>query len=83
MQIGIRKLKKKPKTFIPKKLFSFAHMDAARKLFPEKINQQWCNNQWTDEEINECKAYEGMSFCKSPTKSSYQAISPKAGRLDD
>ena len=76
-------MEKQLKTSTPKKLFSFAHMAAAKKLFPEKINLEWCNNQWTDEEINECKAYEGKNFSKSPTKSSYQAISPRAGRLDE
>ena len=39
------------------KLFSDAHLGTAKELFPELIDDPiWLNTQWTDEEINACKA---------------------------
>ena len=49
------------------KLYSTAHMTAAKVLYPSKINQTWCETQWTDDEINECKSYEFMNFCANPS----------------
>ena len=56
------------------KLFSTSHMSAAKTLFPERISLEWCNTQWTDEEINCCKSYELKEFSKSPRLSNYPGI---------
>ena len=53
------------------KLFSSAHMKAAVQIFPEQINYDWCKQQWTDNEINICKALELKSFISRPSLSTY------------
>jgi len=50
------------------KLYSNAHLEAARVLFPDRIeNEEWLNNQWTTEEINACKNLESHEFIVNPT----------------
>ena len=58
------------KTIYPK-LFSKAHITAAKAMFPEKFNSHWCNTQWTDDEINSCKCYELKDFIKHPSLTNY------------
>jgi 2-polyprenyl-3-methyl-5-hydroxy-6-metoxy-1,4-benzoquinol methylase len=54
------------------KLFSDAHLRAAQELFPEHIDDPiWLNTQWTDQEINACKALEYDKFMKTPTLQNY------------
>lgn len=56
-----------------KKIFSISHLAAARDLFPEKIDAEWLSKQWTDEEINECKRKELMSFISNPSVQTYNS----------
>ena len=45
------------------KLYSDAHINAARRLYPDKfIDDSWLNLLWTDEEINACKFFETESL---------------------
>ena len=53
------------------KQFSSAHMKSAVQIFPKQINYDWCNQQWTDNEINMCKALEQKSFISKPSLSTY------------
>jgi hypothetical protein len=52
------------------KLYSKTHADTALKLFPEK-GPEWYDEQWTDSEINLCKASELRSFIEKPSLGSY------------
>ena len=53
------------------KLFSTAHMSAAKLLFPDKINLKWCKTKWRDDEINLCKSYELKKFIDDPCLINY------------
>lgn len=56
------------------KLLSTAHIKAASLIFPEKITSGWCDTQWTDEEINECKSWELQQFLKDPRSINYPGL---------
>lgn len=61
------------------KLYSVAHLETAKKLFPSKANQEdWLDFIWTDAEINACKLYEMEAFINAPSLSTY----PHSGLLD-
>ena len=54
------------------KLYSEGHLEAAYKLFPERFeDSEWLDLQWTDEEINACKALESKEFIKDPSPLNY------------
>lgn len=54
------------------KLYSDAHIGTARRLFPERCDDSdWLDAQWTDEEINTCKALELREFIDAPSLKSY------------
>jgi len=53
------------------KQFSSAHMKSAYQILTKQINYDWCNSQWTDNEINMCKALELKSFISKPSLSTY------------
>lgn len=54
------------------KLYAYAHLEAARKLFPERAAQEgWLEEQWKDEEINACKLLEMNDFITSPSLATY------------
>ena len=59
------------------KLFSPAHVKEVKVLFPEK-DLSWYNLQWTDDEINACKAIELKAFVDNPQLKTY----PKPELLD-
>jgi len=49
------------------KLYSDAHLEAARKLFPDRVDDSgWLERPWTDDEINACKALEAEAFIQNP-----------------
>lgn len=52
------------------KLFSDAHIQTAKQIFPEK-DLNWFNQQWTDAEINTCKAAELKPFIDNPSLITY------------
>lgn len=54
------------------KLYAYAHLEAARNIFPERVAQEgWLEEQWTDDEINSCKLLEMNAFIKSPSLATY------------
>jgi SAM-dependent methyltransferase len=59
------------------KLYSSAHVKTANKLFSKK-DISWYNEQWTDSEINECKAIELKMFIDKPSLKTY----PKPELID-
>ena len=67
-------------------LFSDAHLEVARELFPEYIDDpRWLNTQWTDEEINACKAFEAKEFTERPTLQTYawKPIEPTSNEVEE
>tara|TARA_X000000950_G_C13833048_1_gene627021 strand:- start:104 stop:997 length:894 start_codon:yes stop_codon:yes gene_type:complete len=57
------------------KLFSTAHLSAAKNILPDKFGQiSWHNTKWTDEEINICKKYENESFILNPSYKKYKDL---------
>ena len=53
------------------KIYSTSHLASAAKIFPEKIDSAWLEQQWTDEEINECKRHEFSAFINKPDVDTY------------
>ncbi len=54
------------------KQYSLGHLEAAKVLFPRLFNKEgWRDEQWTDEEINACKAAEMADFIKMPSIKTY------------
>ena len=67
-------------------LFSDAHLEVARELFPEYIDDpRWLNTQWTDEEINACKAFEAKEFTERSTLQTYpwKPIEPTSNEVEE
>ena len=63
-------------------LFSSSHIESAKILFPEKVdNQKWLKKIWSEDEIISCKNYEFRNFIKSksieqfPFKEEYLKLS--------
>uniref|UniRef100_UPI004049ABCB class I SAM-dependent methyltransferase n=1 Tax=Flavobacterium sp. TaxID=239 RepID=UPI004049ABCB len=54
-----------------KKLYSKAHLEIAEKIFSNKINHDWYNCKWTDDEINKCKEIELNLFITTPCLTTY------------
>lgn len=56
------------------KLFSYAHLEAARDIFPERVeSREWLEELWSDEEINTCKQFEMNALIKAPSLATYPA----------
>jgi len=64
-------------------LYSDAHLEAAKELYPDRVcDQEWLSTQWTDEEINACKTLESETWTNNPTLSNLPYPIPKADRAE-
>ena len=50
-----------------------SHVETAKHIFPSKINNNWYESLWLDDEINECKQYEMSKFTDNPSINNLEA----------